>query len=205
MSSKQRQFPRIRVDKPAELDVATRPSPGTEPTRLAGTIRSLSCEGLGLALDDPTAVDLPPGSPVTIRFLVEDKIINIPGRIAWQGEAAEKRPFNLGIHLELDAAGSTNRAIFAPWIVQLTAKSREDAEKLGDLATVLASVEPAELRAALDEQRIAGGNLTDILTRRDAISPDQIAALARYDKPEHATIPANLELWLDAITSLPEE
>jgi hypothetical protein len=126
MGAPSRRYPRIEIDKQAALDFRL-PSRGRmepELVRIPVAIRSISCEGVGLALCDQRW-PLSCGTSVTLYFVVDSQRFEIPGRVVWLAPQQQPSPIDAGVHFQLALAGSTVRQSYATWIVDLIVRSRE--------------------------------------------------------------------------------
>jgi hypothetical protein len=127
MPTPQRRYPRVPFDKPGQLEV--RVSPRRAPTRrmhVPVTIRSISCEGVGIALREPQALPIGRGASVTMHFSIGRYELQLPGRVAWHRDRGESTyPFDLGIRLQLELAPVEMRQAYATWIVGVIARARQ--------------------------------------------------------------------------------
>lgn len=101
MTPEHRRYPRIDLETSGELV-----GPGDHAVPV--TIRSLSCEGVGLELAaDGTLV---PASVVAVRFTLPEGPVALPARVVW---AAGRRA---GLHLRLAELDSDSKRAFGAWI-----------------------------------------------------------------------------------------
>jgi hypothetical protein len=101
MNPELRRYPRIACETPGEL------VPG-DGAALPVTIRTLSCEGIGLELGD--GVQVIPASVVAVRFSLPDGPVALTARVVWvAGQRA-------GLHLRLADIDADSKRAFGAWI-----------------------------------------------------------------------------------------
>lgn len=101
MNPELRRFPRIAFEAQGQV------IPGSgEPVPV--TIRSLSCEGVGVELGD--GAHLVPASVVAVRFSLPDGPVDLSARVVWvAGHRA-------GLHLRLADIDADSKRAFGAWI-----------------------------------------------------------------------------------------
>ncbi len=115
-----RKHPRLRSDHPGEVEILLPGKPGApQKMRIPVTIRSVSVEGVGVALDVHPERPLGRGDTVTMRISKLEQPVELPGRVAWFNDQ-HKYPIQLGIHLQLEFARANMRHAFAHWVVDLS-------------------------------------------------------------------------------------
>jgi hypothetical protein len=121
MGHVQRRYPRVPLDQPGEMEINVRGEPGTSGRnlRVPVTIRTVSCEGMGLALRRKDLPGVGVGATVTMRLLVGGVNVEIPGRIAWFDPREPQGRFDLGVRLQLEIARAAMRQQWAEWVVGL--------------------------------------------------------------------------------------
>jgi hypothetical protein len=117
MTKQRRRYPRVTCDVPAELTID-----GAE--GVGATIRSLTCDGLGL-LAPPLAA--PPGrdTPVTIRLQASGQAIELRGRVAWFEPLRDGARVNLGVRVEVEPSDAAAAEAWADWVVARIAAHHE--------------------------------------------------------------------------------
>jgi hypothetical protein len=116
-----RKYPRATIDQPGVMTV--RSSDQRLPNRkVAVAIRSISPEGVGLALQN----DRPPlerRSTVVMDFRVDGHHFEIPGQIVWvASNPAQRGPLDVGIRFQLAAVTNDTRLAYARWVVDYLRK-----------------------------------------------------------------------------------
>lgn len=96
----------------------------TRRVRVPMTIRSLSCEGVGLALQSPLSVPLRRGTGVVLHFAAGDRDVVLPGQVVWFSPEPG-RTFDLGVRLQLELAEARSRQAYATWIVDVTRREQQ--------------------------------------------------------------------------------
>ena len=208
MGTAHRRYPRVSIDEPGELEVLIMNEDSTYSRRSMNVaVRSISCEGAGLAFVAPPELTVRAGSPVTVRLPVNDGTVNLPGKIAWALDGSmSNAPFDVGVRLQPEAADRDSRERYAPWVVDLIARNRSEAMLFGGLLVRLAGLPLATLQTALDKQAVSGGRLGTILQEMNAIAPTQLERLAAFSgADDHYRVPPQLQLWRDSITSLGDD
>jgi hypothetical protein len=111
-----RQYPRIPLDNPAQLEIVRHLRKRCQWDPLSVTIRTASCEGVGLVLHDQTPEPLLRRDKVLLSLKAGNAPINIPGHVVWsnQGESGD---MDLGIRLDLAFARAVDRRIYSSWVV----------------------------------------------------------------------------------------
>jgi len=117
-----RRFPRLPCNRPGEMEVRLQDASfRVERVRVPVVIRSISCEGVGVEIEQRKVLPLPRGAHVTIRFQVSREEMEIPGRIAWSrragGEGEPGGAADLGVRFHLELARRATRQAYAIWIV----------------------------------------------------------------------------------------
>ena len=115
-----RKHPRLRSNHPGEVEILLPGKPGA-PKRVCipVTIRSVSCEGLGLSVSGSPDWFPGQGDTITMRIASQEHPMELPGRVAWFNQH-HKHPIHLGIHLQLEFARPAMRHAFAHWVVDLS-------------------------------------------------------------------------------------
>jgi hypothetical protein len=131
MPDNRRKFRRIRYEHPAEVEVridAAKPGVSARRMRLPVTLRTVSPEGVGLAMDPVQAYAPVRGGQITTVMQVRDQKFELPGKIAWCVRSSGAVPrIDMGIHLHLELAAAATRKAYATWIVNLTRKEPREA------------------------------------------------------------------------------
>ena len=83
---------------------------------IAVSIRTASCEGVGLVLLSPTPELLLRRDKIQISLRVDDCPMRLPGHVVWstQGKDGE---LDLGIKLDLAFARAADRRTYSTWVV----------------------------------------------------------------------------------------
>lgn len=79
------------------------------------SIRTASCEGVGLHLHTSGENRLVRNRKVIFRFQAGDVPVEIPGRVAWS--APDDSSMDLGIRFDLALACAASRRQYSTWIV----------------------------------------------------------------------------------------
>lgn len=111
----QRRFPRVPSNLSGEV-VMRGTKPSARPSVCACSLRDVSPEGIGLTVGDPSCA-LRAGDPLTIRFRVSGRELEIPGKVVYSLAHTTERCLGVKLHLEL--AASLTRQTYARWIVSL--------------------------------------------------------------------------------------
>jgi hypothetical protein len=115
-----RRHPRIRSNHPGEVEILLPGKHGPpHRVRIPVTIRSVSCEGVGLSLEGRPKRRLGRGDTVTMHLSVNEHDVELPGRVAWFNDR-HKYPLHLGIQLQLEFARTNMRHAYAHWVVKLS-------------------------------------------------------------------------------------
>ena len=114
-NAEQRRFPRIPFLQTGEIEIRSK---DFDKVRVPISIRTVSCEGVGLHVTQSSAIGIKRGTSVTLHFVAGDSRLEIPGRVAW---ATEER--DVGIKLQLALAGAATRHAYAAWIVDTTKRA----------------------------------------------------------------------------------
>jgi hypothetical protein len=111
-----RQFPRAPFTQSASVRMR---GVGASFTDVPAIIRSISCEGCGVALEQPWP--LTRGQRVTVSFRTESaQHFAMPGVIAWRTDAmldAANRLMDFGVRFNIAAISHHDRMAYAEWIV----------------------------------------------------------------------------------------
>ena len=113
-----RKHPRATIEEPGVITVRewNRRAPAR---RLQVTIRSISHEGVGLALADGRGT-LDRRANATLDFKVGGRRFEIPGSIVWvAGPSAPPGPLDVGVRFVLAAVTSETREAYARWVLGL--------------------------------------------------------------------------------------
>jgi len=114
-SPAQRRYPRAAINEPAHLTLRTR----EQNRRLPVSIRSISPEGVGLALKD-TSQALALRATVRMDFSIAGRPFEIPGVIVWvAGAAAASGGVDVGVRFLLATVTHETRQAYASWVVEL--------------------------------------------------------------------------------------
>ncbi len=112
-----RKYPRAGIDQAGVMTVR-----GADQRRLRVAIRSISCEGVGVALLDPRC-PLERRAMVTVDFRVDGNHFEIPGLIAWVApDASPPTPVDVGVRFQLAMVPLKTREAYARWIVAYLGK-----------------------------------------------------------------------------------
>jgi Tfp pilus assembly protein PilZ len=111
-----RKYPRADVNQPGVLTV--RIPDQALAHRVPVAIRSISCEGVGIALTD-TRYRLERRATVTMHFDVDGKHFEIPGQVVWVTPASGAGKPDVGVRFTLALAPLEMRQSYAHWIVNL--------------------------------------------------------------------------------------
>jgi hypothetical protein len=117
-SAANRRYPRIVTEQlgAMEIRVVTKGKVDSR-VRVPISIRSLSCEGAGVMLGQPIAVER--GSAATVSFAVAGQRFELPSRIVWIASPTQtNRQFDLGVKFQLELAQHATRQAYAQWIVE---------------------------------------------------------------------------------------
>ena len=129
MTLASRKYPRIPLQKPAQLDVLHRVKGKREWDSIDVIVKSASCEGVGLQIASPPIHPIRRRIKSVLHFVAGDRPVVIPGRIAWSKNASE-HGLELGIQFDLALAKATSRELYSSWIVANIIGLREFAEQL---------------------------------------------------------------------------
>ncbi len=116
-----RTYPRIDADVPGELEVLIN-RVGSGPTKKTAPvmIRDAAPEGLGLASINTSGLQLSRGNQIKVRFVVNERSVELPGRIAWISQkGVGPNNIDIGIRLFLHMATNIDRQVYAEWVVCL--------------------------------------------------------------------------------------
>ncbi len=112
----QRKYPRVAFDQPADIAVRIR----GERIRIPVTIRSISCEGVGLSLAPEHRQHIPRGATVILSFDADGGDFEIPGRVVWSvSPTSVPGEVDVGVRLQLELAPYVMRQAYASWIVSV--------------------------------------------------------------------------------------
>ena len=111
-----RQYPRIPLDSPGQLEVLTHLRKQCNWESIAVSIRTASCEGVGVVLHRPTPELLLRRDKIQISLRVGDSSMRLPGHIVWNNQGKEGE-LDLGIKLDLAFARAADRQIYSTWVV----------------------------------------------------------------------------------------
>jgi Tfp pilus assembly protein PilZ len=111
-----RKYPRVDVNQPAVLTV--RVPDQALAHRVPVAIKSISCEGVGVALAD-TRYRLERRATVTMHFDVDGRHFEIPGQVVWVTPASAQGKPDVGVRFTLALAPNEMRQSYAHWIVNL--------------------------------------------------------------------------------------
>jgi hypothetical protein len=120
-----RQYPRIPIDNPAQLQVLSHLRKRCEWPLVSVSIRTASCEGVGLVLHQSTPKPLLRRDKIQLSLRVDDSPMQLPGHVVWsnQGEDGE---LDLGIRLDLAFARAMDRRIYSHWVVSQIVSLRDE-------------------------------------------------------------------------------
>jgi hypothetical protein len=131
MNENRRRFRRIRYEHPAEVEVrieSRQPGATARRIRLPVTLRTVSPEGVGLAMNAVQSFVPVNGAWITTVFSVQERVFELPGKIAWHARSSGAVPrIDIGIQLHLELAVAATRKSFATWIVDLTRRTPQEA------------------------------------------------------------------------------
>jgi PilZ domain-containing protein len=130
MGKLQRRYPRVPLDQPGEMEIRIRPTPGaaSRPRKVPVTIRTVSCEGMGLVVRDRRDLrGIGVGTTVTMRLEAGGARVEVPGRVAWYDPRAPETRYDLGVKLHLEIARAAERQHWAEWVVGLIRARAESA------------------------------------------------------------------------------
>lgn len=111
-----RQYPRIPLDNPAELQIVRHLRKPCKWDPLSVTIRTASCEGVGLAIHGTTPEPLLRRDKVLLSLRAGHAPIHVPGHVVWSNQD-ESGDLDLGIRLDLAFARAIDRRIYSSWVV----------------------------------------------------------------------------------------
>jgi len=87
------------------------------------SIRTASCEGVGLVLKSTPPDMLTIHDKVLLRMRAGNCPVELPGRVVWSsdsyGERDDPDALEVGIKHDLSMAGATSRELYASWIVSM--------------------------------------------------------------------------------------
>ena len=115
MSISSRKYPRIPITRPATLDLQLSGGQLGDWTSVAVTVKTASCEGVGLKLEVEIEKEIRRNYKGILHFRAGNSPVEIPARIAWVSSA--KGETHLGLRLDLALAQATCREIYSSWIV----------------------------------------------------------------------------------------
>src|SRR5688572_20870716 len=108
MPDNRRRFRRIRYEHPAEVEVrveSRQPGASGRRIRLPVTLRTVSPEGVGLAMSPVQSFVPVKGGQITTVLSVLDQTFELPGKIAWCARTSGTSPrIDMGIQLRLELA-----------------------------------------------------------------------------------------------------
>lgn len=116
MTTSSRQYPRIPLNIPAEIEVQVRKAGKLSWSKLRVAMRTASCEGVGLKIMESGPNPITKNRKIVFRFKTGSSAIELPGRVAWSatGEGAD---LDLGVRLDLALAKAASRQVYSSWIV----------------------------------------------------------------------------------------
>lgn len=110
-----RKSPRAPIDEPGMLTVRTR----EQHRRVPVAIRSISCEGAGLALRD-RAQRVERRTTIRMDFTIDGRPFEIPGLVVWVADgAAPEGTLDVGVRFLLAAVTHETRQAYARWVVEI--------------------------------------------------------------------------------------
>lgn len=114
-----RQYPRIPLDSPAELEVVTHLRKVCKWQSIPVSIRTASCEGVGLVLHQKTPQPVLRRDKIQLSLSVDGSPMRLPGHIVWsnQGKESTQGKLDLGIRLDLAFARAADRRAYSSWVV----------------------------------------------------------------------------------------
>lgn len=97
----------------------------TTRARFPVTIHTISCEGMGLSMRQPSGMSaIVPGTMVVMCFALRERAVELPANIVWfQPNRERPGELSVGIHLRLELAAAATRQAFATWVVGLTTQA----------------------------------------------------------------------------------
>lgn len=167
-----------------------------EPARLSVLIRSITCEGAGIASTDLAAVP-PAGSPVELSFYVAAEPVTVPGSVVWHGRVDSVRgSMDAGIRFELELADAESARTYADWIVDRISHVVRQEQALGALLVRSAKLPLASLQTAIEEGRRSHRELGEVLVSGRFVTAKQLErALHHRLTPAPLTPAAELLAW----------
>ena len=111
-----RQYPRIPLDNPAQLQIVRHLRKPCKWDAFSVTIRTASCEGVGLALHGATPEPLLRRDKVVLSLKAGNAPIHVPGHVVWNNQD-DSGELDLGIRLDLGFARAVDRRIYSSWVV----------------------------------------------------------------------------------------
>jgi hypothetical protein len=125
-----RQYPRIPLDNPAQLEVLSHLRKACDWPTAPVTIRTASCEGVGLILHQATPKLLLRRDKIRLSFRINDDHMDLPGHVVWsnQGKGGE---LDLGIRLDLAFARANDRRAYSSWVVSQIVSLRDQLARSG--------------------------------------------------------------------------
>ena len=84
--------------------------------RIPAIIRSVTCEGMGLHLENGSHELMQRGCFVVIRFSNGHRNLELPGQVAWAAKESQD-PFDVGIAFRLEFTSAVMRQAYARWVV----------------------------------------------------------------------------------------
>lgn len=165
-------------------------------TRLSVLIRSITCQGVGIASTDVAAVP-PAGSPVELTFYVAAEPVTVPGIVVWHGRVDSVRgSMDAGIRFELEQAEPESARTYADWIVDRISHVTRQEQALGALLVRSAKLPLASLQAAIEVGRRSHRELGEVLvSERFVTAPQLERALHHRLTPAPLTPAAELLAW----------
>jgi hypothetical protein len=119
-----RQYPRIPLDSPAQLEVLSHLRKSCDWPQIPVTIRTASCEGVGLVLHQATPKLLLRRDKIQLSFRIDDSPMRLPGHVVWSNQDTEDG-LDLGIRLDLAFARASDRREYSSWVVSQIVNMRD--------------------------------------------------------------------------------
>ncbi len=125
-----RQYPRIPLDSPAQLKILSHLRKKCDWPSLPVTIRSASCEGVGLVLHQETPTQLLRRDKIQLSLRIDDSPMLLPGHVVWSNQDTDGG-LDLGIRLDLAFARAADRRVYSSWVVSQIVSMRDQLARDG--------------------------------------------------------------------------
>lgn len=176
-------------------------SPGRErdgaPQVLPIVVRSLTCEGVGLSISGSEWPWLERGTPVMLRFCAGERVVELPGHVAWQLEGRDPDALcDLGVRWYLEDPPCDSMLAYAAWIVERIGRRMNREMEVGVVLLQVAHLSLETLDLALAKRRGTWRSVGEVLLEMNAITKYElrVAESCRLRFADEA-LPASLLEW----------